>query len=212
MNLLEANTSNASYILKEHWSGYTNEQRVTIALVEKEFSEIAQIIIDDLQFHTKLTEKELTADQIDAIFGDVVKAMGDSASGILQRSGVNKAVGKTVKLGGQALTLSKDAVIAVDKKLNDLGKKIQQTEPVKNLDATVKSLQTKIRSNLEQGPVGKEIMGMVDKYAQFAKDNPMKSAIIIGALTTVAGIAGGPAGGAAAGRGALFQAGPSAYN
>ena len=118
--------------------------------------------------------------------------MGDSASGILQRSGVNKAVGTTVKLGGKALTLSKDAVVAVDKKVNDLGKLLQQTEPVKNLDATVSKLQADIRSKLEQGPVGKDIMSMVDKYAQFAKDNPVKSALIVGALTSVAAIAGGP--------------------
>lgn len=199
MNLLEANKSNASVILKEHWSEYSDQQRVTIALVEKHFTEAAQIIIEDLKFHQSLTEKELTPQQIDAILGDVVTAMGDSASGILQRSGVNKAVGKTVKLGGQALTLSKDAVIAVDKKVNDLGKLVQQTEPVKNLDATVSKLQADIRSKLEQGPVGKEITGMVDKYAQFAKDNPVKSALIVGALTSVAAIAGGPLGGAAAG-------------
>ena len=41
--------------------------------------------------------------------------MGDRASGSLERSGVNKAVGKTVKLGGKALTLSKDAALAVDR-------------------------------------------------------------------------------------------------
>ncbi len=199
MDLFEANTSNASKILKESWSQFSIPQKIQIALVEKELTEAAQIIINDLQFQYNLTEAELTADQINTIFGDVVKAMGDRAAGSLERSGVNKAVGKTVKLGGKALTLSKDAVVAVDKKLNDLGKLVQQTEPVKNLDATVSKLQSDIRKKLEQGPVGKEIMGMVDKYAQFAKDNPMKSAIIIGALTSVAAIAGGPLGGAAAG-------------
>lgn len=199
MDLFEANTSNASKILKESWSDFTIPQKLQIALVEKELTSVANIIIEDLSFQQKLTEKELTADQIDAIFADAVKAMGDSASGVLQRSGVNKAVGKTVKLGGKALTLSKDAAMAVDKKLNDLGKLVQQTEPVQNLDATVQKLQTKIRGNLEQGPVGKEIMGMVDKYAKFAKENPKTSAVIIGALTSVAAIAGGPLGGAAAG-------------
>lgn len=199
MDLFEANTSNASKILKESWSDFTIPQKIQIALVEKELTSVANIIIEDLSFQQKLTEKELTADQIDAIFADAVKAMGDSASGVLQRSGVNKAVGKTVKLGGKALTLSKDAAMAVDKKLNDLGKLVQQTEPVQNLDATVQKLQTKIRGNLEQGPVGKEIMGMVDKYAKFAKENPKTSAVIIGALTSVAAIAGGPLGGAAAG-------------
>ena len=199
MDLFEANTSNASKILKESWADFSIPQKIQIALVEKELTEAAQIIIDDLQFQYNLTEAELTADQIDQIFGDVVKAMGDRAAGSLERSGVNKAVGKTVKLGGKALTLSKDAVVAVDKKLTDLGKLVQQTEPVKNLDATVSKLQSDIRKKLEQGPVGNEIMGMVDKYAQFAKDNPMKSAIIIGALTSVAAIAGGPLGGAAAG-------------
>lgn len=199
MDLFEANTSNASKVLKESWSQFSIPQKIQIALVEKELTEVVKIITNDLQFQYNLTEAELTADQIDKIFGDVVKAMGDRAAGSLERSGVNKAVGKTVKIGGKALTLSKDALVAVDKKLNDLGAMVKQTEPVKNLDATVKSLQAKIRANLEKGPVGNEIMGMVDKYAQFAKDNPMKSAIIIGALTTVAGIAGGPVGGAAAG-------------
>ena len=199
MDLFEANTSNASKILKESWSQFSIPQKIQIALVEKELTEAAQIIINDLQFQYNLTEAELTADQINTIFGDVVKAMGDRAAGSLERSGVNKAVGKTVKLGGKALTLSKDAVVAVDKKLNDLGKLVQQTEPVKNLDATVSKLQSDIRKKLEQGPVGKEIMGMVDKYAQFAKDNPKTSAVVIGALTSVAAIAGGPLGGAAAG-------------
>ena len=199
MDLFEANTSNASKILKESWAEFSIPQKIQIALVEKELTEAAQIIINDLQFQNNLTEAELTADQIDQIFGDVVKAMGDRAAGSLERSGVNKAVGKTVKLGGKALTLSKDAVVAVDKKLNDLGKLVQQTEPVKNLDATVSKLQSDIRKKLEQGPVGKEIMGMVDKYAQFAKDNPKTSAVVIGALTSVAAIAGGPLGGAAAG-------------
>ena len=199
MDLFEANISNASKILKENWSDFTIPQKIQIALVEKELTSVANIIIEDLSFQQKLTEKELTADQIDAIFADTVKAMGDRAAGSLERSGVNKAVGKTIKLGGKALTLSKDAVVAVDKKVNELGKLVQQTEPVKNLDATVSKLQADIRKKLEQGPVGKDVMSMVDKYAQFAKDNPVKSSLIIGALTSVAAIAGGPLGGAAAG-------------
>ena len=86
MDLFEANTSNASKILKESWSDFTIPQKIQIALVEKELTSVANIIIEDLSFQQKLTEKELTADQIDAIFADTVKAMGDRASGVLQRS------------------------------------------------------------------------------------------------------------------------------
>ena len=106
MDMFEANISNASKILKENWSDFTIPQKIQIALVEKELTSVANIIIEDLSFQQKLTEKELTADQIDAIFADTVKAMGDRAAGSLERSGVNKAVGKTIKLGGKSLTLS----------------------------------------------------------------------------------------------------------
>ena len=70
MDLFEANTSNASKILKESWSNFTIPQKIQIALVEKELTEVVKIITDDLQFQYNLTEAELTADQIDTIFSD----------------------------------------------------------------------------------------------------------------------------------------------
>ena len=38
MDLFEANTSNASKILKESWSDFTIPQKIQIALVEKELT------------------------------------------------------------------------------------------------------------------------------------------------------------------------------
>ena len=45
MDLFEANTSNASKILKESWSDFTIPQKIQIALVEKELTSIANIIM-----------------------------------------------------------------------------------------------------------------------------------------------------------------------
>ena len=125
-----------------------------------------------------LLEVALTADQIKNIFQSVEKN-ATAAGG--NRTGLGKGV---------------DTARQVDAALNKLGKWLQDTTPVKNFDAKFE----KLKANINKKFPDSKFLDGVSKMGIWAQNNPGKTAAIIGVLTTVAALAGGPVGGAIAGQ------------
>lgn len=126
---------------------------------------------------SRIVEAELTADQITQLF----KSVEQSASA----SGDNRTI----------LGKGKDAASAVNKAWEDLKTKVQNSGPIKNVDA----MYDKAADKLKQATGGDAgVMQYVQKYRDFAKKHPVAQSIIYSALIAAAGISGAGAGGAAA--------------
>jgi hypothetical protein len=123
-----------------------------------------------------LIEASLTADQIKGLFGEIEK---QSVAG-----------GKSRTLVGGAT----DVVKKANEIINDTGKWLQNTAPVKNFDQKFEDLKSKAS---EKFP---DISNKLSSLGDWAKENPGKTAAVVGILTAIASLAGGPVGGAIAGQ------------
>lgn len=125
----------------------------------------------------KIVEYEMTADQITQLFGQVEKSA--TAAG-----GNRTMIGK-----------GKDVADAVGTAWNDLKTKVQNSGPIKNIDAQYDQAAEKLKQATggDQG-----VMKYVEKYRKFAKEHPIAQSFIYAALIAAAGISGAGAGGAAA--------------
>jgi hypothetical protein len=125
----------------------------------------------------KIIEAQLTPDQISKLFTNVEQ--GATAAG-----GNRTMVGK-----------GKDAAGAVNKAWTELKSKIQDSAPVKNVDAMYDQAVEKLKKSTG-GDEG--VDKYVQKYRAFAKKHPMAQSFVYAALIAAAGISGAGAGGAAA--------------
>jgi hypothetical protein len=123
-----------------------------------------------------LIEASLTADQINQIFSNVEKSA--TAAG-----GNRTMLGKAVDVPGQ-----------VNDVINKVGKYLQDTAPVKFMDQKFEDLKAKVGAKFPE--LDTQLTGL----GTWMKENPGKSAAIIGLLTVLASLAGGPVGGAIAGQ------------
>lgn len=126
-----------------------------------------------------LIEASLSKEQVQQLFGQI-------------EQGATAAGGNRTMLGK-----GKDTVAKANEIINNVGKWLQDTTPVKAFDQKFEDLKGKISKSLGDDS---KIKAGIEKMAQFAKENPGKTAAIIGVLTAIASIAGGPAGGAIAGQ------------
>jgi hypothetical protein len=125
----------------------------------------------------KIMEAELSQDQIQNLFKSIETAQ--SAAG-----GNRTLLGK-----------GKDAASAVNKAWEDLKTKVQNSGPIKNVDA----MYDKAADQLKQATGGDQgVMKYVQKYRDFAKKHPVAQSLIYSALIAAAGISGAGLGGAAA--------------
>ena len=125
-----------------------------------------------------LIEATLTADQVKDIF---------------------KNVEQQAVAGGNNRTLAGigvDGVKQVNAIIDKAGKWLQDTTPVKNFDARFEKLKNDINTKFPDS----KILDGVSNLAIWVKDNPGKTAAVIGILTALASLAGGPVGGAIAGQ------------
>ena len=123
-----------------------------------------------------LIEASLTADQIKQVFGELEK---QSVAG-----GANRTV------VGAGVDVAKKA----NEVINNVGKWLQDTTPVKMADQKFEQLKAKVGAKFPD--LDKQLTGL----GSWMKENPGKSAAIIGVLTALASLAGGPVGGAIAGQ------------
>jgi len=125
----------------------------------------------------KLYEAQLTADQINQIFQQV-------------EQGATAAGGNRTMLGR-----GKDATAAISKAWEELKTKVQNSGPIKGVDA----MYDKAAEQLKQATGGDQgVMQYVQKYRDFAKKHPIAQSLIYSALIAAAGISGAGIGGAAA--------------
>ena len=125
----------------------------------------------------RIMEAELTADQINQLF--TAAEQGATAAG-----------GNRTMLGK-----GKDAAVAVNNAWEDLKTKVQNSGPIKSVDAAYDSAAEKLKQATggDQG-----VMKYVEKYRAFAKAHPVAQSLIYSALIAAAGISGAGLGGAAA--------------
>jgi len=173
-SLVEAQMYESRKILIESMSGLTTKQRKVVY----EFYNGFEPLIAEL----RLMEATLSADQIQQIFGNVEQ--GATASGS-NRTMVGKGV-DAAKLPGKVVS-------AIDDKINELGRMVQNAGPIKNIDAKFEELKKKISTD------NPEVAKRIKSVSDWAKANPGKASLAVGILTAAAAFAAGPAGGAAAG-------------
>ena len=125
-----------------------------------------------------LIEASLSADQIKTIFGAVEKSATDA--------GANRTMlGKGIDVGKKANEI-----------VDNIGKWLQDTTPVKAFDQKFDQLKNKINTKFPDS----KILDGISQMGIWAKENPGKTAAIVGVLTAIASLAGGPVGGAIAGQ------------
>jgi hypothetical protein len=125
-----------------------------------------------------LIEATLTADQIKQVFGELEK---QSVAG-----GANRTV------AGAGVDVAKKA----NEVINNVGKWLQNTTPVKMADEKFEKLKNDINKKFPDS----KLLDEISNLGSWMKENPGKSAAIIGVLTALASLAGGPIGGAIAGQ------------
>jgi hypothetical protein len=123
-----------------------------------------------------LIEASLTADQIKQVFGE------------LEKQAVAGGTNRTVVGAGVDVAKKANEVI------NNVGKWLQNTAPVKMMDQKFEDLKAKVGAKFPK--LDTQLTGL----GTWMKENPGKSAAIIGLLTALASLAGGPVGGAIAGQ------------
>jgi LysM repeat protein len=125
----------------------------------------------------KLVEYQMTPDQITKLFAQVQQSATAAGS---NRTMIGKG---------------KDAADAVGQAWEDLKTKVQNSGPIKNVDAAYDQAAAKLKQ-ATGGDAG--VMQYVEKYRKFAKEHPIAQSLIYAALIAAAGISGAGAGGAAA--------------
>lgn len=151
--------------------------RILCESICKDLTKQQRIIVEGIYKDLEpLMEMELTTQQITQLFKDLEQA----------NSGERTMIGKGV-----------DAAKYVNDTISKVGRWLADTTPVKAFDQKYQSLITDISNKLG---ADSKVVSYTKQLGQFAKNNPGKTAAIIGVLTTVAAIAGGPAGGAIAGQ------------
>jgi hypothetical protein len=125
-----------------------------------------------------LIEASLTADQIKQVFGELEK---QAVAGGTNRSVIGAGV---------------DVAKKANEVINNVGTWLQNTTPIKNFDAKFEKLKNDINTKFPDS----KILDGVSNLAIWVKDNPGKTAAVIGILTALASLAGGPVGGAIAGQ------------
>jgi hypothetical protein len=124
----------------------------------------------------KLREAELTADQIHQIFANIEKQVSGSSNRTLFGQG-------------------KDAAMAVNQAWQELKSKVQNSTPVKNVDAAYDLVVKKIEQGL--GGPDNTVNQIIQKYRTFAKAHPTSQSLIYAALIAAAGLSGAGLGSAA---------------
>jgi hypothetical protein len=169
--LFEQHMLRSENLLHESCSGLNAVQR-----------SIVEGIYNDLK---PLIEASLSADQIQQLFKGVeqnVSATGNNRT----------LLGKGKDVAAKGVEVTKQA----NEMINKIGRWLQNTTPVQAFDQKFEKLKNDINTKFPDS----KILDGISKLGIYAKENPGKTAAIVGVLTALASLAGGPVGGAIAGQ------------
>jgi hypothetical protein len=169
--LFEQHMNKSQRILSESCDGLNALQR-----------SIVEGIYNDLK---PLIEASLSADQIQQLFKGVeqnVSATGNNRT----------LLGKGKDVAGKSIEVTKQA----NDMINNVGRWLQNTTPVQAFDKKFEKLKNDIKTKFPDS----KILDGITNLGVLAKENPGKTAAIVGVLTALASLAGGPIGGAIAGQ------------
>ena len=156
--------------LAESWNVITEEQQVYVGSWEKKVWPL-------VENYSKLFEAELTPDQINGLFS--------KAETVASQSGTNQTVlGKAGKISGSIASKLKTEI-------EKLAKQAQDSAPIQNIDNAFDGLRTQISQTIGKGPGGQAVLGIVDKWKDYVKENPAKGAFVIAAMTSSLAFASG---------------------
>jgi hypothetical protein len=158
-------------ILRESCEGLTLEQQIVVEGVYNEFLPLIEATL----------KQELKGQN--AVL-DLFKKIEDN---VTSGGGNRTAIGK-----------GKDVAVKVKEIMGKAAKWLQDTAPVKAFDQKFEDLKAKVAEKL--GGDDSKIVQYTKKLGELAKEHPGKTACIIGVLTALASLAGGPMGGAIAGQ------------
>ena len=172
MKLHEVTTYNlkSQTILNEGWNVLTEAQQLHIGQWEKRVWPLYE------EFN-RLMEAELTANQVQDIFTNAEKVAIEGGDNL---TALGKAGKVTAEVSGK-----------MKAELDKLIKQAAESGPVKNFDQQFEKLKAQLKTKLQGNPAGQKILQGVEKWGGFAKENPAKSAFIIGAMTSVLAFASG---------------------
>ena len=154
----------------QSWEMLTEHQRLYVGSWEKNVWPL-------VEQYSNLMEADITPDEIQKIFTQAEKV---SIEGGENLTALGKAGKVTSEVSGKMKT-----------EINKLMDVAANSGPVKNFDAQFEKLKAQLKTKLQGNPAGQKILAGVDKWGGFAKDNPAKSAFIIGAMTSVLAFASG---------------------
>ena len=154
----------------QSWEMLTEQQKIYVGSWEKNVWPL-------VEQYSNLMEADLKPDEIQKIFTQAEKV---SIEGGENLTALGKAGKVTAEVSGKMKT-------EIDKLMDAAA----NSGPVKNFDAQFEKLKTQLKTKVKDMPGGQKIIAGVDKWGGFAKDNPAKSAFIIGAMTSVLAFASG---------------------
>lgn len=157
-------------ILNESWDMLTEAQRLHVGAWEKNVWPLMEQL-------NVLLEAELSPQQIQDIFANAEKLSKEQGTGL---TALGKAGKVTAEVSGKIKT-----------EIDKLIKQAADSKPVANFDAQFEKLKAQLAKQVKNVPGGNKILAGVDKWSTFAKDNPAKSAFIIGAMTSLLAFASG---------------------
>jgi len=170
--IVERKISDSRKLLTESCKDLTQDQKEIVEGIYNDFEPLIRTV--------SLLEQTLTADQIKQLFANI-------------EQGATAAGGNRTMLGK-----GKDVATKANDIINNVGKWLQNTTPVQAFDQKFEDLKASIKQKL--GGDDSKIVGGLQKLGELAKENPGKTAAIVGILTAIAAVAGGPVGGAIAGQ------------
>ena len=187
MKLLDVLTESKTSLLEQHLA----ENLVLLESVCVDLTREQRVIVEGIyNDFLPLIEASLNPQQIEKLFTDIEAAA--------KASGNRSLTGKAVDAGKTAAGATIDTAKKANEIVNKAGRWLQDTTPVKNFDAKFEKLKADISAKLAKD--NPKVLAGIETMAKFAKENPGKTAAIIGVMTALSGLAGGPVGGAIAGQ------------
>jgi len=171
MKFNEISTYNlkSQHLLTESWNILTESQKLHISKWEHRVWPLMEKL-------NILLENDLSNDQIQQIFqnAEEVAMSGDNKTAL-----------------GRAGKAASDITGKIKQEIQKLYNDTKNSQEVQEFDQQFEDLKKKIKDKLAGSQQGQKVISSLDKWKKFGKDHPVKTAFIIGAMTSLLAFASG---------------------